>query len=82
MTREELPMFEIGAAKADITGFRPGVGMMGFAQIDQTVEGVAHPLSARAFVIRSPQAGGKVAIVVAEICFTTQAIKQGVVEAL
>lgn len=75
-------MFEIGAASRDITAFVPGVGMMGWANWENVVEGVAQPLLARAFVLVDPESGRRLAFVCAEICFVTQAVKEGVLARL
>ena len=75
-------MYTIGAARRDITAFTPGVGMMGWANWENVVEGVAQPLQVRAFVLVDPESGRKLAVAVAEICFVTQAVKEGVLARL
>ncbi|MES2658264.1 MAG: neutral/alkaline non-lysosomal ceramidase N-terminal domain-containing protein [Verrucomicrobiota bacterium] len=71
-------IYQIGAAKAGITAFKRGVGMMGYGLFHQFVEEVETPLFARAVVIKTGR--GKVAWVNAEICFITLAIRTAVME--
>jgi neutral ceramidase len=72
--------YNIGTAKAEITAFRKGVGMMGYGMFHQFVEEAKTPLFARAVVM---EAGGrKTAWVNAEICFITLAIKSAVMEGI
>ncbi|MBI1287338.1 MAG: hypothetical protein GC178_07130 [Flavobacteriales bacterium] len=75
-------MYEVGVAKADITAFKLGVGMMGYGMYYNIVKGVETDLFARAMVIRDTTTGKKVALVNAEICFITIAIKRGVMKKL
>jgi len=75
-------MVKIGCAKTDLTVFEPGMCMLGWAYHDNTAEGVAMPLSARAFVLEDPVDGGRVALVVAEICFITEGLRQAVLDEL
>lgn len=75
-------MLEVGLARADITGFIPGIGLMGWGLHHQKADGVAAPLHARAFVVRDPDAGRKVAYVACELWGITQAVRQGVLDAL
>jgi neutral ceramidase len=71
-------IYHVGTAKAGITAFTKGVGMMGYGMFHQSVEEVETPLFARAVVL---EAGGrKMAWVNAEICFITLAIKEAVME--
>lgn len=70
--------YRIGVAKADITAFNKGVGMMGYGMYHQYVEDVETPLYVRAIVI---QAGDrKLAWVNAEIWSVTLAVKAAVME--
>ncbi|GAA5123245.1 neutral/alkaline non-lysosomal ceramidase N-terminal domain-containing protein [Luteolibacter yonseiensis] len=71
-------VYQIGAAKADITAFRKGVGMMGYGMFHQYVEGVETPLSARAVVIKAGDR--KLALVNAEIWSITLAVRSAVME--
>lgn len=75
-------MYEIGVAKADITAFKLGVGMMGYGMYFNIVKGLETDLYARAVVFRDPTTGKKVALVNAEICFITIAIRRGVIKKL
>ena len=75
-------MYEVGVAKADITAFKLGVGMMGYGMYFNIVKGVETDLFARAVVIRDTTTGKKVALVNAEICFVTIAIRRGVLKKL
>jgi len=75
-------MLKIGCARTGITVYEPGMCLLGWAFRDNVARGVSLPLSARAFVLEDPADGGRLAIVVAEICFITQALRQAVVDAL
>ena len=75
-------MYEVGVAKADITAFKLGVGMMGYGMYFNIVKGVETDLFARAVVIRDSSTGKKVALVNAEIAFITVAIRKGVMKKL
>jgi len=72
-------MMKIGCARTDITVYEEGMGLLGWAYRENVVRGVAMPLNARAFVLEDPS-GGRVAIVIAEIGFITQALRQAVVD--
>lgn len=74
--------WEVGAAKADITGFVKGIGMMGYGMHFNTVHGVSRPLYARAFVFRDQSTGAKTAWVCAEIAFVTMSVRDGVLKRL
>ena len=41
-------MLQVGCAKADITAFKRGIGMLGYGQFFNTMEGIETPLYARA----------------------------------
>jgi hypothetical protein len=75
-------MYHIGVAKADITAFKLGVGMLGYGMYFNIVKGVDTDLFARAVVIKDPVSGRKVAMVNAEVCFITIAVKKGVMKKL
>ena len=75
-------MYEVGVGKADITAFKLGVGMMGYGMYFNIVKGVETDLYARAVVIRDTTTGKKTALVNAEICFVTIAIRRGVMKKL
>jgi len=72
-------MLRIGCARTDITVYEPGIGMLGWAYHDNVVRGVAMPLHARAFVLEQP-GGGRLALVVAEVCFVTRALRSAVLD--
>lgn len=71
-------MLEIGAAKHDITTWEPGLGMMGWGMLENRIERVATPLHARAFVLRDPESGMRLAIVCIELCFVSIALRERV----
>ncbi|MFC2176029.1 neutral/alkaline non-lysosomal ceramidase N-terminal domain-containing protein [Bacteroidota bacterium] len=75
-------MYEIGVAKSDITAFKLGVGMMGYGMAFNIVKGIENDLFARAVVIRDTTTGKKVALVNAEMCMITIAIRRGVINKL
>ncbi len=75
-------MYKIGAAKADITAFKLGVGMLGYGMYFNIVKGVETDLYARAYVLEDDQTGRKLAFVNAEMAFITIAIKRGVMKRL
>ncbi|MDR0965530.1 MAG: neutral/alkaline ceramidase [Myxococcales bacterium] len=74
--------FEIGLGQADITGPASGVGMMGYSMPHQKTGGLHTRLSARAFVIVSPETGERVAIVSADQLAVFQAVHQAVLKKL
>ena len=76
------PVYEIGTAKVDITTYVKGKGMLGYGMTDQVVEGVATPIHARAFAIKSLKSNKKIIFVNAELCFITPSLKKGVVRKL
>lgn len=73
-------MFQLGVAKADITAFKEGVGMLGYGIYYNIMEEVETPLYARAFVFQNEEI--KIAYVNCEIAFITPSIKRGVVKKL
>lgn len=75
-------MWKIGAAKADITAFKKGVGMLGYGLYFNTMESIETPLFARAFIIQDETAGTKVCLVNCELGFITIALKKGVLKEL
>ncbi|MBW8050664.1 MAG: hypothetical protein FVQ77_10075 [Cytophagales bacterium] len=75
-------MIETGTAKTNITTFKKGVGMMGYGQYSQKVEGVETDLFARAFVFLDTATKKKTAFVNVEICFITISIKSAVIKKL
>jgi neutral ceramidase len=75
-------MHEVGAAKGEITTWEPGLGMMGWGMLDNVAQSVATPLHARAFVVRDPESGVRLAIVCIELCFCSIALRDRVCELL
>lgn len=70
--------YEIGVARHDLTRWTPGLGMMGWGMLDNYATSVATPLSARAFVLRDPTTGDKLAMVVCELAFISLALREAV----
>lgn len=75
-------MYQVGVAKEDITVFVYGKGMMGYAVPTHVAQEVETPLYVRAFVVHDKNSGKKVALVNAEICFYTIALKAAVIQKL
>jgi len=73
-------MLNIGVAKADITAFLKGAGMLGYGMYFNTMEAIETNLHARAFVIESKN--NKLVIVNCELAFITVALKRGVLKML
>jgi neutral ceramidase len=73
-------MLQIGVAKADITAFKEGVGMLGYGIYYNIMESIETNLYSRAFVFKNEDR--KVAFVNCEICFITPSVKRGVVKKL
>jgi len=74
--------FEIGSGIYDITGPAAGVGMMGYANPAQRTAGIHLRLWSRAFVLKSPCNGKRIAFVSADLGFMFQGVKQQVIERL
>lgn len=73
-------LYEIGCGIYDITGPAAEVGMMGFAEVGQTTQGIFMRLFSRAFIVGD---GKKRAVFVcADLCMVYQSVKQGVVKRL
>ena len=70
----------LGSAKADITAFKEGVGMLGYGVNYNIMESIETPLYARAFVFKNDS--NKIAYVNCEIAFITPSIKKGVIKKL
>lgn len=70
------------AAKIDITPLVYNIGMMGYGMHFNRVYDIETPLYARAFIVQHEKSRKKVALVNAEICFCTIAIKDAVVKKL
>lgn len=75
-------MFEVGVCKKVIDICPIGMGVLGYGIASQRVEGVQHPIHARAFVLRSSRTNHQVAYVSVELCFLTLAVRQGVLAKL
>lgn len=75
-------MYLVGRGKADITAYKKGAGMLGYAMYFHTMEGVETPIYARAFVITEPEKQTKFAFVNCELAFITNALKKGVLSEL
>ena len=73
-------MLEIGRAKADITAFKEGVGMLGYGIYYNIMESIETSLFARAFIFKNEES--KVALVNCELCFITPSLKRGVLKKL
>lgn len=75
-------MFEIGAAKRDITCFIKGVGMFGYGMHFHRVKDIETRLYARAYTFKDSETGNKSAYVCAEIMSCTTAVRKGVIKKL
>lgn len=76
------PRWRAGVGRADITVWRPGVGMMGWGMLHNYVERAATSLSARAFVLQDVASGERLAIVCCELAFISLALREAVVSRL
>lgn len=72
----------VGAAKRDVTYFLEGIGMGGWANVDNIVESIDSRLFARTFVFQDRRSLKKVAWVSLEYAYVTLAIRTGVIEKL
>lgn len=70
--------FLIGSAKEPIDCFLPGVGMMGYGDVDHKMETNERPIFSRAFVIQSEESGKQLAMVCSELCSISQSVKEEV----
>ena len=75
-------MLEIGIGKGDITGFKRGVGMLGYGVATQVMLDIETPLYARAFVFYDPSTQKRVTLVVNELCMINPSLKDGVLKNL
>lgn len=71
-----------GAAQADITGPIVGLGMMGYADLQQVDQGLHMRLRARSLVVTDPCSNKTVAIVVDDLAMIFGGIKRAVIERL
>jgi neutral ceramidase len=70
-------MYKIGVSKVEMTYAKEGIGMLGYGMYAQKIEGVETPQYARAFVVE--QDNKKLAFVNADICFSTNYLKDQVI---
>ncbi|MCO5247667.1 MAG: neutral/alkaline non-lysosomal ceramidase N-terminal domain-containing protein [Chitinophagales bacterium] len=75
-------MLEIGVGKGDITGFKRGVGMLGYGLATQVMLDIETPLYARAFVFYDSKTNRRVVIVNTELCMINPSLKDGVLTKL
>jgi neutral ceramidase len=71
-------IYEIGCGIYDVTGPAAEVGMMGFAEVAQTTQGIYMRLWSRAFIIGDGER--RVVYVCADLCMIYQAVKQAVAD--
>lgn len=69
-------VYEIGCGVYDVTGPAAEVGMMGFADVAQTTQGIYMRLWSRAFIIGDGER--RIVYVCADLCMIYQAVKQAV----
>lgn len=69
-------IYEIGCGVYDVTGPAAEVGMMGFADVAQTTQGIYMRLWSRAFIIGDGER--RIVYVCADLCMIYQAVKQAV----
>lgn len=69
-------IYEIGCGIYDVTGPAAEVGMMGFADVAQTTQGIYMRLWSRAFIIGDGKQ--RIVYVCADLCMIYQAVKQAV----
>ncbi len=75
-----IQMFNVGAAKTDITYFRYGYTMLGYGRPFHRAKGIESQLHSRAVIIKNE--GKKICFVNIEVGFCTIYLKQGVVQKL
>lgn len=74
-------MYKIGSSKVDITFYRENCGMLGYGRHFHYLKGgVETPQYVRAYVFQ--QNGKKMAMVVTEVCFITNYLKNGILNKL
>jgi len=71
-------IYLIGCGIYDVTGPAAEVGMMGYAEVAQTTQGIYMRLWSRAFIIADERR--RIVYVTADLCMVYQAVKQAVVE--
>lgn len=77
-----MASYNIGLGMSETSNFKTGGYMLGFANPDQKITGVAMSLFARAAIIEDPAAGVRVCLVVAEIWTATSLLKTAVLDEL
>lgn len=75
-------MYLTGTGKGDITAFVKGVGLLGYGIHYNTMEEIATPLTARAFIFKDEKTGRKICFVNCELGFITLALKKGTLKDL
>lgn len=81
--RSGFSAYRLGVARHDVTDYRRGLPLAGFAYERQVSDGVDMPLYARAFSIQENRNGGNhLTLVVADIWTCTQIVKREVLERL
>ncbi len=75
-------MLKIGIGKGDITGYKRGVGMLGYGLATQVMLDIETPLYARAFVFYDTSAEKRVTFVNTELCMINPSLKDGVLNKL
>jgi neutral ceramidase len=75
-------MLLIGTGKADITAYKEGSGMLGYAIAPHIQTGVETSLFARAFYFEEKDTERKVVLVNCELAFITPSLKEGVIKLL
>lgn len=78
----ESNMYKVGTAKVEVTAFKKDVGMMGYGMTWNTVHDVETPLYSRAFFFQHQPSGRNAVVVVTEMAFVTQSVRQGVLKRL
>lgn len=73
-------MWRVGLGVADVTVFEPGMWMFGWGAPGNVACGVAEPLFARALVVEGE--GRRLALVVCDLGFVSQSVRQAVVDRL
>ena len=73
-------MYNVGVSKVEMTFFKEGIGMLGYGMYAQQLQGVETPQYARAFVVE--QDGSKLAFVCADFCFSTNYLKDYIIQQL
>lgn len=72
----------VGAARADITAFIPGIVMLGYGNPHNTVKYVDTPLNARCIWIENSSNHDVTVMLCLEVCFITQALTDALWESL